>query len=180
MMKLLNEFKAFMLRGNVVDMAVGIIIGAAFSTIVGSLVKDVIMPPIAAVSGDQDFSDKSIELKKERPNPNYVKGTPDVPKTIPNKDWKAGDSEDQKELPNPAYVAPSGPEVKPTLPPLHWRYGAFLQAIISFLIIGLCMFFLIKGMNTLMRKKKEEPKPAELTTSEKLLTEIRDAVKTKS
>jgi large conductance mechanosensitive channel len=176
-MGLLNEFKAFILRGNVVDLAVGVIIGAAIGGIVTSLVEDVIMPPIAFVSGDQDFSDKSIELKKERPNPNYVEGTPDLPKTIPNKDWKAGDPEDKKELPNPAYVAPSSPEVKPTLPPLHWRYGKFIQRVISFLIIGVVLFFIIKAMNTAMRKKKEDPKPAELTTSEKLLTEIRDAVK---
>lgn len=59
---MLQEFKEFALRGNVVDMAVGIIIGAAFSTIVKSLVNDVIMPPIGLITGGMDFSDLYINL----------------------------------------------------------------------------------------------------------------------
>ncbi len=59
---MLQEFKEFALRGNVVDMAVGIIIGAAFSTIVQSLVNDVIMPPIGLITGGMDFSDLFINL----------------------------------------------------------------------------------------------------------------------
>lgn len=175
---LINEFKAFILRGNVVEMAVGLIIGAAFGGIVNSLVKDVIMPPIAFLSGDVDFSDKGIELKPARVNPKYVQPDPDDKKLIPNPAWKPGDPDAAKNLPNPDYK-PGTPELKPYLDPLVWRYGAFLQAVISFVIVGVVLFFVIKGMNTLMRKKKEEPKPAELTTSEKLLTEIRDAVKNK-
>jgi large conductance mechanosensitive channel len=62
-MSILNEFKEFALRGNVVDMAVGIIIGGAFGTIVQSLVKDVIMPPIGLLLGGMDFSDIKIPLK---------------------------------------------------------------------------------------------------------------------
>jgi large conductance mechanosensitive channel len=64
-MKLLDEFKAFAMRGNVVDMAVGIIIGTAFGGIVNSLVKDVIMPPIGVLLGRVDFSQLAIVLKKE-------------------------------------------------------------------------------------------------------------------
>ena len=59
---MLNEFKEFALRGNVVDMAVGIVIGAAFSTIVQSLVNDIIMPPIGLITGGVDFSDLYINL----------------------------------------------------------------------------------------------------------------------
>src|SRR5262245_51404458 len=62
-MNTLNEFKEFALKGNVVDMAVGIIIGSAFGTIVGSLVKDVIMPPIGLLLGGVDFSDIKIPLR---------------------------------------------------------------------------------------------------------------------
>jgi large conductance mechanosensitive channel len=62
-MTILNEFKEFALRGNVVDMAVGIIIGGAFGTIVQSLVKDVIMPPIGLLLGGVDFSDIKIPLR---------------------------------------------------------------------------------------------------------------------
>lgn len=62
-MKMLQEFKAFAMRGNVVDMAVGIIIGGAFGKIVSSLVADVIMPPIGLLLGGVDFSDLAITLK---------------------------------------------------------------------------------------------------------------------
>jgi large conductance mechanosensitive channel len=65
MIRFLNEFKAFALRGNVVDMAVGIVIGAAFTSIVTSLVNDVIMPPIGYATGGVDFSDIVIPLRAE-------------------------------------------------------------------------------------------------------------------
>ena len=63
-MKLLNEFKTFAMRGNVIDMAVGVIMGGAFGKIVSSLVNDVIMPPIGVLIGGVDFKDLSITLKK--------------------------------------------------------------------------------------------------------------------
>ncbi len=63
-MGILKDFKAFALKGNVIDMAVGIIIGAAFSTVVKSLVDDVIMPPIGALLGGVDFSDLFITIKQ--------------------------------------------------------------------------------------------------------------------
>jgi large conductance mechanosensitive channel len=64
-MGMLKEFKEFAMRGNVVDMAVGIVIGAAFGKIVSSLVKDVIMPPIGLLLGDVDFSQLAITLKEK-------------------------------------------------------------------------------------------------------------------
>ena len=64
MKKILNEFKTFAVRGNAIDMAIGIIIGAAFSQIVNSLVNDVIMPPIGWLVGGVDFSDLSWTLQK--------------------------------------------------------------------------------------------------------------------
>ena len=64
-MKLLKEFKEFAMRGNVVDLAVGIIIGAAFTTIVNSLVKDVIMPPLGMATGGVDFADKKLVMREE-------------------------------------------------------------------------------------------------------------------
>jgi large conductance mechanosensitive channel len=62
-MKLFNEFKEFAMRGNVIDLAVGIVIGAAFTTIVNSLVKDVLMPPLGIVTGGVDFADKKLVLR---------------------------------------------------------------------------------------------------------------------
>lgn len=63
-MKIINEFKAFAMRGNVVNMAVGIILGAAFGKIVASLVNDIIMPPIGLLVGGVDFSDLTVVLKQ--------------------------------------------------------------------------------------------------------------------
>jgi large conductance mechanosensitive channel len=71
-MSILNEFKEFALKGNVVDMAVGIIIGRAFGTIVQSLVKDVIMPPIGMLLGGVDFSDIKIPLRSAGPGQEAV------------------------------------------------------------------------------------------------------------
>ena len=67
-MKLLDEFKAFALKGNVVDMAVGIIIGGAFGKIVSSLVSDIIMPPIGMLIGGMNFSNLHIVLQKAHMN----------------------------------------------------------------------------------------------------------------
>ncbi len=66
-MSLANEFKTFMMRGNVVDLAVGVVIGGAFGKIVTSLVSDIIMPPIGLITGGVDFSDKKIILRAADP-----------------------------------------------------------------------------------------------------------------
>jgi large conductance mechanosensitive channel len=133
-MGLLKEFKEFAMRGNVVDLAVGVIMGAAFGKIVDSLVKNVITPPIGYVIGGKQFEDLKAPL-------------PAI--TIAGK----------------------------TLEPVTVNYGAFLQSTFDFVIIAFCIFLLIKVMNMLWKKKAEAPKPAELSTQEKLLTEIRDLLK---
>lgn len=115
---MIKEFKEFAVKGNVVDMAVGIIIGAAFGTIVKSLVDDVIMPPIGLLLGKVDFSNLVITLKE---------GTADAPAVA-------------------------------------LRYGAFINTVISFLIVAIAVFFLVKGINQL--KKQEAAPPAEPATKE--------------
>ncbi len=130
-MGLLKEFKDFAMRGNVIDLAVGVIIGAAFGKIVESLVKNVLTPPIGYLIGGKQFEKLSIALP-----PLEIAGQKLEPVTI--------------------------------------NYGAFLQATFDFIIIAFCVFLLIKAMNMLWKKKVEDPKPAELSTQEKLLTEIRD------
>ena len=130
-MKLVDEFKAFIMRGNVVDMAVGVIIGGAFGKIVTSLVNDIFMPIIGMVLGNVDFS--SLEIKLGEP----VEGA------------------EQAAI----------------------RYGMFIQEIVNFLIIALCIFMFIKLITKMQKKKEEEPAPApEPTKEEVLLTEIRDAL----
>ena len=112
-MGLLQEFKTFALKGNVVDMAVGVIIGGAFGKIVTSLVNDVIMPPLGMLIGKVNFTDLALNL---------------------------------------------GSEAEPVM----WKYGAFLQQVFDFLIVALCIFFLIKGINRLsdLTKKKEAEEAA--------------------
>ena len=130
-MKLFDEFKAFVMRGNVVDLAVGVIIGGAFGKIVTSLVNDIFMPIIGMILGNVNFS--SLEIKLGEP----VEGT------------------EQAAI----------------------RYGMFIQEIVNFLIIALCIFMVIKVINKLQKKKEEAPAPApEPTKEEVLLTEIRDAL----
>ncbi|HEV3004445.1 MAG TPA: large-conductance mechanosensitive channel protein MscL [Pirellulales bacterium] len=104
---MLKEFKEFALKGNVVDMAVGIIIGGAFGKIVTSLVNDVIMPPIGMLIGSLDFSKLSIELG-EGPAPKFE--------------------------------------------PVVLRYGAFLNAVVDFLIVAFCIFLVVRQMNQFTRK----------------------------
>ena len=131
-MKLVDEFKAFIMRGNVVDMAVGVIIGGAFGKIVTSLVNDIFMPIIGMVLGNVDFT--SLEIKLGEP----VEGA------------------EQAAI----------------------RYGMFIQEIVNFLIIALCIFMFIKLIAKIQKKKDETPAPApEPTKEEVLLTEIRDALK---
>ncbi len=130
-MKLVDEFKAFIMRGNVVDMAVGVIIGGAFGKIVTSLVNDIFMPIIGMVLGNVDFT--SLEIKLGEP----VEGA------------------EQAAI----------------------RYGMFIQEIVNFLIVALCIFMVIKLIAKMQKKKEEEPAPApEPTKEEVLLTEIRDAL----
>ncbi|MHB9307903.1 large-conductance mechanosensitive channel protein MscL [Fusobacterium polymorphum] len=130
-MKLFDEFKAFVMRGNVVDLAVGVIIGGAFGKIVTSLVNDIFMPIVGIALGNVDFS--SLEIKLGEP----VEGA------------------EQAAI----------------------RYGAFIQEIVNFLIIALCIFMVIKVINKMQKKKEEAPAPApEPTKEEVLLTEIRDAL----
>jgi large conductance mechanosensitive channel len=122
-----EEFKKFILRGNVVDLAVGIVIGTAFGKIVDSLVKDIFMPIVGVLTGGLDASGLTITLYKDAK--------------------------------------------------LYW--GNFVQALITFLIVGFCMFLVVKGVNALHKYvlKDEEAKVVEPTPTEKLLTEIRDLLK---
>jgi large conductance mechanosensitive channel len=130
-MKFLNEFKDFALKGNVMDMAVGVIIGGAFQKIISSVVNDIIMPPIGMLLGKTDFSNLAVTL-------------------------------------NPKVLASGGEAVL-------WKYGAFIQTCLDFVILAFCVFLLVKGINMLKRKREETPAaPPTPTAEEVLLTEIRD------
>lgn len=138
--KLAKEFKAFISKGNVLDMAVGLIIGSAFTAIVNSVVGDLLMPVLGLITGKVDFSQLKWVLQPEELN-------------------EAGE----------VVVAE-----------VAVRYGVFIQSIISFLLIALSVFILVKVISGLKRKKKEEPKPEPKPDPQiVLLTEIRDLLKEK-
>lgn len=122
-----KEFKEFALRGNVIDMAVGIVIGAAFGAIVSSLVADVIMPPIGLLLGNVDFSNLFIVLKEGATAGPY------------------------------ASLAAAKQAGAVTL-----NLGVFINTIISFLIIALAIFLVVRQINKL-RRKAEAPAPAPTT-----------------
>lgn len=139
---MLKEFREFAMKGNVVDLAVGLVLGAAFGTIVSSLVNDVLMPPIGLALGGVDFSSLMVVLKH-------------------------GD--------------PAGPYATPALAKaakaVTINYGQFVNAIISFVIVALALFTIVKAMNRLRREQAAAPAPPDPTPTEKLLMEIRDALR---
>jgi large conductance mechanosensitive channel len=123
-----EEFKQFVLRGNVVDLAVGVVIGVAFAAVVDSLVADIITPIIAMVGGEPDFTALDFSINDAQ-----------------------------------------------------FRYGAFITAVLSFLIIAAVVFFLVVvPMNQLMnRLKREEESPKETPEDIMLLREIRDSLRSR-
>lgn len=134
---ILTEFKEFISRGNVLDMAVGVIVGGAFTAIVNSLVADIFTPLIGIIIGGIDFA--SLSLK--------------IPDTVID-----------------GKVIAQGAEL---------TYGNFIQSVITFLLTALCVFILVKAINSFRRKKEEpepepEPEAPPVPTTEELLTEIRD------
>jgi large conductance mechanosensitive channel len=137
---MLSEFKAFIARGNVLDLAVGVIIGAAFGKIVSSLTDDVIMPLISKATGGIDFSQKYVLLG-----------------SVPA-DYKG----------EMTYAALKAAGVA------MLGYGAFITAVINFLILAFVIFLIVRQANKLMPPPAAAPAgPSEV----ELLTEIRDALK---
>jgi large conductance mechanosensitive channel len=149
---IVSDFRKFINKGNVVDMAVGVIIGSAFSKIVSSLVNDIITPLISLITGNVNFSDVALVLRKEQLN-------------------EAGE------------VVKAG---------VSLNYGQFIQNILDFLIIALCVFFFVRMFTKVrsleekyLKAKEEEksevpPPPPPPTKEELILTEIRDLLKEKN
>lgn len=140
-----EEFKKFIMKGNVMDLAVGVIIGGAFATIVSSLTADVIMPIVGAIFGGFDFTDYFFPLA-EGIEANTLEAARDQGAVL--------------------------------------AYGAFVTAIINFLILGFILFLMVRSVNKLMdsMEEEEEEAPAEEKgpTQEELLSEIRDLLKAQS
>ena len=121
-MSMMKEFKEFAMKGNVVDLAIGVIIGGAFGKIVSSLIDDVITPLLLKPLLDEAHLSNIAELKMGAV-----------------------------------------------------KYGNFLSSVITFILVALVLFMIIKGMNA--AKKKEEAAPAPPSSTDALLMEIRDSLK---
>lgn len=128
---MLKEFREFALRGNVLDLAVGIIIGAAFTSIVNSLVNDILMPPVGWLLGGINFEDFYLTLKSGSTAGPY------------------------------ASLADASAAGAVTI-----NYGLFINAIISFLLVALAMFLLIRAINRLQATKDAKESQAEPTTKD--------------
>jgi large conductance mechanosensitive channel len=141
----MGEFRAFIARGNVLDLAVAVIIGAAFTAIVTSLTADVIMPLIGAIFGKLDFSNYFVLLGP---------------------------------IPAGYHGAMSYAALKAAGVPM-FGYGAFLTAIVNFLILAFIIFLLVKAATRAMRRGAAEPEAAPVAPSEEvlLLRDIRDVLK---
>jgi large conductance mechanosensitive channel len=150
-MKFVDEFKAFVMRGNVVDLAVGVIIGAAFGKIVTAVVSDIIMPPIGKIVGNLDFGNLYIPLTE-----------------------KVRQAQDAAAAQNPpAHLSLA--QAQAIGPVLAW--GDFVTVTLNFIIVAFCIFLLVKGINALVKKQEAAAPPP--TNEEKLLAEIRDLLKAK-
>ncbi len=133
-MSVVKEFREFISKGNVLDLAVGVIIGASFGKIITSFVEDIIMPPVGYLTGGVDFADKKVVL---------------VAADLANK-----------------------------VDEVAIRYGNFINTLIQFFIVALCIFAVIKAINTLKRKEEAVPGPIVGPSKEEaLLTDIRDILR---
>lgn len=122
---MLKEFKEFIMRGNILDLAIAVVMGAAFTAIVNSLVDSIIMPIVTSLTGNASVEDLSVQIGSATMN-----------------------------------------------------YGAFIQAIIDFLIIALILFFVVKGLNNLSKRmrREEEPEEVAIPATEEYLRQIRNLI----
>jgi large conductance mechanosensitive channel len=136
MKELIKEFRKFVSRGNVIELAVGLIMATYFGAIVKSFVNDIIMPPVGYAIAGVDFANLKLKIADQ--------------------------------------VLADG-----TVQAVTINYGAFINTIITFVIVSIAIFGVVKAYNNFMEKEEEKPapKPAEPSKEEVLLTEIRDLLK---
>ena len=145
---MIKEFKEFAFKGNLIDMAVGFILGGGFATVVKSFVDNVIMPPLGAALANVDFSKMKYVIQD-------------------------GVAETKNE---------AGEVTTAAVAEVALNYGQFIQDFISFTLLAFVVFIVVKKVIEGMKKEEEKPPeaPPEPSSEEKLLTEIRDLLKTKA
>ena len=142
-MGFISDFKAFLMKGEIVTLATAVIVGGAFGKIVTSFTNDVLMPPIGLLLGKVDFKNLKMVLQEGIPA-----------------------------------VQENGTEITPAVAEVAINYGAFIQTVLDFVIIGFCIFLVLKAYERTKKKEAVVPAaPAAPSTQEKLLMEIRDELK---
>jgi large conductance mechanosensitive channel len=140
-MGFLNDFKAFLMKGEIVNLATAVIVGGAFGKIVTSFTNDVLMPPIGLILGKVDFKNLKVVLQDGIPA-----------------------------------VMENGAEKAPAIAEIAINYGAFIQTVFDFVIIGFCIFMVLKAYEKSKKQEEVVVAPAG-PTQEELLTQIRDLLK---
>jgi large conductance mechanosensitive channel len=140
-MGFISDFKAFLMKGEIVNLATAVIVGGAFGKIVTSFTNDVLMPPIGLLLGKVDFKNLKVVLQDG------------VPAVMEN-----------------------GTEKAPAIAEVALNYGAFIQTVFDFIIIGFCIFMVLKAYEKTKNKEEVVAAPAG-PTQEELLTQIRDLLK---
>ncbi len=166
-MGLMKEFKEFAMRGNVIDLAVGVIIGGAFGKIINSIVADIIMPPIGVLIGGVKFTDLKYNL---------IDAIAKHSEPVLKNGEKVLDKTGKVLMQEIAEV-----------PAVSINYGNFFQMVFEFLIVAFSIFMVIKMMNRMSKLRKKEEEAAVVaadiepipTREEVLLSEIRDLLKNK-
>lgn len=139
---MLKEFKEFAMKGNLIDFAVGVVVGGAFGKVTSSFVDGLVMPMVGKIIGGVNFSDMKFKIQD---------GTK-------------------------AVMDSAGNVTTQEVPEIYIKYGAFITQCLDFIIVAFVMFLVIKAMNK-MKKAEPAPPPPGPTNEEKLLAEIRDALK---
>lgn len=133
MKKFFKEFKDFAVRGNVIDLAVAVIVGGAFQAIINSFINDMVMPFIGWMTGGINFADQYVVLSAEKADPAKLAA---------------------------ANTAADATAAGATV----WAYGAFITAVINFIIMAFVVFLLVKAINKAQSLGKEKEEPAAPTT----------------
>ncbi|HVT79447.1 MAG TPA: large conductance mechanosensitive channel protein MscL [Phycisphaerae bacterium] len=186
-MKIIREFRDFAMKGNVVDLAVAVIIGGAFGKIVTSLVEDVLMPPIGKLVGNLDFSNLYISLSEKIDAANAAQAAKAAAAKVAAAATQPTTQESVIGAVTNIFATDPGSRLTlaqaKALGPVV-AYGNFITITINFVIVAFCVFLVVKMMTVAQRRFEREKAaaaataaPPALTTQETLLTEIRDLLK---
>jgi large conductance mechanosensitive channel len=175
-MGIISEFREFAMKGNVVDLAVGVIMGVAFGGVTQGMVNDIIMPPVGKLVGNLDFTNLYFSLSDKVDAAN-AKHAAEIAATQPTTTASALGGMTHALDTSTRLALADAQKIGPVI-----AYGHFITTIINFIIVAFCVFLIVKLMNMAKRRfeKQQAAGEAPLTRDQQLLTEIRDSLKAKA